>query len=606
MLFNEGKIGSIKLKNRFVMLPTVTNLSNDGFVSDKELEYYNRRSKDVSLVIVEASYVNKFGKFFVNQLGIDDDDKIDGLMKISDLLHKNGAKAGIQLAMHNPKYKPSDFTKVQLQDFVNDFVNAAVRAKNAGFDLIELHFAHGWFVNQFLSPNVNKRKDEYGGSFEGRSKFAVDILKEVKKRVPSLTVTCRINASDLTVGGFSIEESVEFAKLLERYGADGLDVSAGVGSTSEYHISPMGIQDKPLLDFLKKIKENVNLPLIAADKLGFASDWEEILSNNVADFIGIARGLIGDPDCISKLKHGNKDDIRYCIHCNQACIAYILKGLPISCMINPEVGRENEFDIKTDKPMNIAIIGGGPAGMSAAKYLAKKGHNVELYEKDNKLGGQLNAAKVPPYKDEIGRAIEYLEKDLKKYNVKIHLNKNVTLDDIKEMPHDKIVIATGSKPGKLDIEMNVNYYNAIDVLHGILPRGNDIAIIGGGLTGLETAEYLARKGKKVTVFESKDEAGEGIFPMIRKLLFSRLKNHNVNIFTKTVIKEISNGKLLYSVDGAYKVLKVDDVVAAVGNLPDVKFAELTNDSRYYFVGDCKNVASAVEAIRDGAELSLII
>ncbi|MFV9511786.1 NADH:flavin oxidoreductase [Tepidibacillus sp. LV47] len=292
MLFNEGKIGNIKLKNRFVMLPTVTNLSNSGFVSDRELEYYNRRSKDVSLVIVEASYVNKFGKFFANQLGIDDDDKVEGLKKLSDLLHKNDAKAGIQLAMHNPKYKPSDFTKGQIQDFVKDFAYAAVRAKNAGFDLIELHYAHGWFVNQFLSPDVNKRKDEYGGRLEGRSKFAVDILKEVKKHVPDLTVICRINASDFTDGGFSIEESIEFAKLLERYGADGLDVSAGVGSTSEYHISPMGIKDKPLLEFLKKIKENVNIPVIAANKLGFAGDWEEILNNNIADFVGIARGLI--------------------------------------------------------------------------------------------------------------------------------------------------------------------------------------------------------------------------------------------------------------------------------------------------------------------------
>ncbi|MFV9511785.1 NAD(P)/FAD-dependent oxidoreductase [Tepidibacillus sp. LV47] len=275
-------------------------------------------------------------------------------------------------------------------------------------------------------------------------------------------------------------------------------------------------------------------------------------------------------------------------------------------MINPEVGRENEFDIKTDKPLNIAIIGGGPAGMSAAKYLAKKGHNVELYEKDNKIGGQLNAAKIPPHKDEIGRVIEYLKRDLKKYKVKIHLNKNITLNDIKEMPYDKFVIATGSKPGKIVLEMDVNSYNAIDVLYGNLPRGNDIAIIGGGLTGLETAEYLAKKGKNVTVFEAKDEVGEGIFPMIRKLLLNRLKNLNVNIFTKTVIKEISGGKILYSVNGAYKVLKVDDVVTAVGNLPDKEFTELTNDGRYYFIGDCKSVASAVEAIRDGAELSLII
>ncbi|MGB9679395.1 MAG: FAD-dependent oxidoreductase [Minisyncoccia bacterium] len=606
MLFNEGKIGNIKLKNRFVMLPTVTNLSNNGFVSDEELEYYNRRSKDVSLVIVEASYVNKIGKFFVNQLGIDNDDKIDGLKKLVDLLHKNGAKAGIQLAMHNPKYKPSDFTTVQIVDFVKDFSSAAVRAKNAGFDLIELHFAHGWFVNQFLSPNVNKRNDEYGISFEGRCKFAIDILKEIKKQLPNFDVICRINARDFTDGGFEIEESIKFAKLLERYGADALDISAGVGSTSEYHISPIGIPDKPLLEFLKKIKENVNVPIIAANKLGFASDWEEILNNKAADFIGIARGLISDPDCIEKLRNGNNDDIRYCIHCNQACIANILKDLPVSCIFNPQVGREKIFEVKTDKPLYIAVIGGGPAGMAAAKYLAKKGHNVELYEKSNKLGGQLNVAKVPPYKDEIGRIVEYLESDLKKYDIKIHLNKNITLNDLKEMTHDKIVIATGSKPKKLNLEMDIKSYNAIDVLYGNLPKGNKIAVIGGGLTGLETAEYLAEKGKTITIFEAKDEVGEGIFPMTRKLLLNRLKKLNVSIFTKTIIKEISDGKILFSINNEYKVLKVDDIITAIGNLPDKELEDLINNDKYYFIGDCNKVASAVEAIRDGAQLSLLI
>ncbi|SHF53996.1 NADH:flavin oxidoreductase / NADH oxidase family protein [Caldanaerobius fijiensis DSM 17918] len=187
-----------------------------------------------------------------------------------------------------------------------------------------------------------------------------------------MTVICRINASDFTDGGFDIEESIKFARLLEANGADGLDVSAGVGSTSEYHISPMSIDDRPILSLVKRIKENVSIPIIAANKLGFAKDWEEIINNNIADFIGIARGLIGDPECVAKLKNGNIEDIRYCIHCNQACIGYILNGLPVSCMINPEVGREKEFEVKTDRVLNIAVIGGGPAGMSSAIYIFVK------------------------------------------------------------------------------------------------------------------------------------------------------------------------------------------------------------------------------------------
>ena len=606
VLLKEGKIGNIKLKNRIIMLPTVTNLSNEGFVSEREVEYYKRRSKGVSLVIVGASYVNKLGKFFVNQIGIDNDDKIQRLRKLSEVIHQNGAQAAIQLAMHNPKYKPSDFTKQQIQGFVQDFISGAIRAKKAGFDAVELHFAHGWFVNQFLSPDTNKRTDEYGGNFEGRTKIALDILRGVKKALPDMTVICRINGSDFTDGGFSIEDSVRFAKLLEYNGADALDISGGVSSTSEYHISPMGIGDKPLIGIVKRIKENVTIPVIAVDKLGSVYDWEKILEDGIADFIGIARGLIGDPDLAEKLIKGQEEDIRYCIHCNQACIAYIQKGLSVSCMINPEVVREKEFEVKTDKPLNIAVIGGGPAGMSAAKYLAKKGHNVTLFEKEDKLGGQLNVAKVPPHKEEIGKVIEYLENDLKKYNVKVHLNKKISLQEIKEMPYDKIVIATGSKPAKINLDADINSYTAIEVLEGNIPKGRDIAIIGGGLTGLETAEYLAEKGKNVTVLELKEEAGEGIYPMVKKLLLNRLKELKVDIITNALIKEISGGKLMYTSKDTYKIVKVEDVVLAVGNLPDTEFEELKNENRYHFIGDCKTVASAVEAIRDGAELSLII
>lgn len=602
MILNEGKIGNVRLKNRFVMLPTVTNLSNDGFVSEKEIGYYDRRSKDVALVIVEASYVNKFGKFFKNQLGIDDDDKIEGLKKLADVIHVNGAKAAVQIAMHNPKYKPSDFSVEDIKGFVKDFVNAAKRAKEAGFDAVELHFAHGWFVNQFLSPNVNTRNDEYGGNFYGRARFALEILKRVKSEVPNIAVICRINGSDYTDGGFDIEESVKLSRLLEEHGADAINVSSGVGSTSEYHISPMGIDDKPIIDYAKKIRDSVSIPVIAADKLGDADDWEAIVRDGYADFIGIARGLIGDPDCIFKYINGKADEIKYCIHCNQACIAYIQKGLPVSCMMNPTVGREKEFDVTAENKLNVAVIGGGPAGMSAALYLAKKGHNVELFEKSDALGGQLKVAKVPPHKSEIGKVVDYLEADLKKYGVKVNLNREVTCDELKNMNYDKVIIATGSIPKELTIKTDVVPYKGIDVLSGKMPKGMKIAVIGGGLTGLETAEYLATMGKTVTVLEELDEVGKDIYLMNKKLLMERLKNLGVRIVTNAKVDVINNGKIVYNNGNE---VEADDVVIAIGNTPDEIFKKCISDNMI-FIGDCKEVATAVEAIRDGAEVSLII
>ena len=605
-LFKEGKIGNISLKNRLIMLPTVTNFAQDGFVTEREIEYYNKRSKDVSLVIIGASYVNTFGKFFSNQLGLDSDEKIDGFTKLTSIIHQNGAKAGIQLAMHNPKFKPESFSKPEIQGFIEDFARAAVRAQKADFDLVELHFAHGWFVNQFLAGDVNKRTDEYGGNFQGRTRLALEILAQVRSRIPDLAIICRVNADDFTAGGVHLEESIEFAKILEAEGADGLDISAGVGSSSEYHISPMGIKDRPLLNFTGKIKSNVGIPVIAANKLGTAKDWGKILENNAADFIGIARGLIGDPECVAKLRTGDSHTIRYCIHCNQACIASILKGNPVSCMFNPEVGREKEFEIKTDNPLSIAVIGGGPAGMAAGVYLARKGHRVALFEKSDKLGGQLNIARIPPHKEEIENAVRYLEDELLKNNVFVHFNRTVTVKEAETMVFNKVIFATGSISAEFNGEIGVSPYQAAEVLSGNLPKGGHIVVIGGGLTGLETAEFLAEKGKRVIVLESKAEVGDGVFPMVRKLLLNRLRKLNVSLITDAVISRISDQELSYNVGGAERTLKFEDIVLAIGNKPDGTFQKLKGSDKYIFIGDCNLPATAVEAIRDGAGLALEI
>ena len=670
-LFESTKIGSIEIKNRLAMSAMDLGFTTEGSINKRFIDFYVERARGgVGLIVVGGCYPEMTGKVWKSIIGLDKDEYIPGLKKLTDTIHKYDTKIAAQilhggrsassffskthpvspssLSHINIKQKPHALTIPEIKKVIDGYVAATVRVKKGGFDAVEIHGGMGYLINQFLSRATNKRKDKYGGSLKNRIRFAKEIVVAIKEKVGKrYPVIFRLSGEDFVEDGLKIDESVEIAKELEKAGVDAFNVSPG-WHESRTPIMLMSIPRMSYIFLSEKIKDNVNVPVIGSVRINDLALAEDVIDNNQSDIVSIGRPLIADPELPKKYKRKQFEDIRRCIACNQGCFDSLLGFKSISCLYNVRAGRESELKIKkAKKKKKVMIIGGGPGGMEAARVAALRGHDVHLFEKTDVLGGQLRYAYIPPGREEIVNVISFLENQIKKLNVNIELSKKVDTATINKLKPDVVIAATGGVPliPKITGIKEKNVVVAEDVFDNRVKVGKDVVIIGGGTIGCEIALHTAKmgamdpevacfllknkvidgdkaveltsKGKRnITILEMKNKIGGRFGISTRWVIMKQIVDAGINSITGIKVKNMSTksikkkDKVCVTYEDGKKDIKIfaDTVIIAAGYKSNQDPTRKLNGKidELYRIGDCVEVRTALEAIHEGFEVGLRI
>ena len=643
-LFEPIKIGKLELKNRIVMPALNSRLGTEfGAVSDRLIDFYVERAKGgVGLIVIENTCIDwPVGKAGTSPIRADDWKFVDGLHDLAEAVHPYGTKIATQ-PQHPGRQSstmacaegqelvapsaipclptggemPRALTTEEIEGLIGKYVLGAIITRAAGFDAVEIQGAHGYLITQFMSPYSNKRTDEYGGDFEGRMKFALRIVEGVRAAVgPDFPIIFRISADEYIEGGLSLEDNKLIAQRLESAGVDALSVVASIYESPPWYtrIYPtMGMPVGCNVPLAQEIKKVVNIPIIVAGKLGDPVLAEEVLRDGKADLIAMGRPLLADPELPKKAAEGRLDDIRPCLYCNEACAGNLSRMWHISCQVNAALGREREYEIKpAEKIKRVLIIGGGPGGMEAARVAALRGHDVTLYEKDKKLGGQLVPASVPSFKQPIKDQVEYLKNQIEKLGVKIVLGREATPGLVKELKPDVVILATGASPLIPEIPgVDVDKVTtAGDILLGEKEAGEKVVIIGGGEVGSELAWFLAEKGKKVTIVEMLYGVAMDMNLFSRFYLLDKLAELGVEVLTTMTAEQITDeGVATVDMSGNRQVVAADTVILAVGFRSDSELEEKLKGEvpELYTAGDCVRPGKILGAIHGGSRIARLI
>jgi 2,4-dienoyl-CoA reductase-like NADH-dependent reductase (Old Yellow Enzyme family)/thioredoxin reductase len=633
-LFEATIIAHVELRNRLVMPPMNTNYATaDGSITQRHIEYYRERAHGgVGLVIVEGAFVNPIGRGASNQISLTDDKKIGGLSKLVEAIHAEGAKAAIQL-YHGGRQASSLILKAQpvsasdvpcklvgetprplsleeIDETIGAYAEAARRVKEAGFDFVEIHAAHGYLVNQFLSPVTNLRKDKYGGDLTGRTRFLLEIIQRIKKRGgENFPIICRMNGDDYFDGGLTLAEAKKIAQVLEKAGVNAIHVSGGIyDSANGESTAPMWLPRGFMVPLAQGIKSVTHVPVIAVGRINDIKLAEEIIAKGQADLVSMGRALIADPEAPRKAMEHRAEETRPCIACNEGCINMLFLSKPATCVLNAAVGKEEEFRIKpAQKTKKILVIGGGVGGMEFARIAALRGHEVSLYERNGELGGQVLLSSVPSYKYELKGIVPYFRHELQRLGVDIHLEEEVTESLVDDIKPDTVCIATGSTSALPNIPgiKGKNVVLATDVLSGKTAAGEKVAILGGGEIGLETGYHLAEQGKKVTIIEQMKRVGTEMILHFNAYVRHKFADFGGKLITSAKVIEINKDGAIYETENGRIQERADTVVIALGTVPNASLLEILRKRipETYVVGDAAKRGKIMDAVHGAAEIA---
>lgn len=637
-LLSPIKIGSMEVKNRIVMPPMGTDQGNtDGSINDGFSAYYVERAKGgFGLITTEVMAVDPLGRSVSREPGIWSDDHISDLKKMIDECHKYGAKVSVQLHhagrettydyIHDvpvgvtaepcPTYrnKTHELTTEECYDLIEKFGNAAYRAYQAGADCVELHGGHSYLLAQFTSQLTNHRLDEFGGSFENRLRFSKLVIKNIKKKVgDEFPVVYRISGEELTPGGNTERDARVIAQYLEKVGVDAIHVTYGrMDYSGRYVVPPASLNAGYSLESAAKIREAISIPVITVGRHTNPFTGEDAIKNGQVDLVSYGRQGIADPYFPTKVAEGRLDEIITCIGCNQGCIHCFAIGNSVTCLANPFTGREEELKmLPANEPKEIMVIGAGPAGMIAAGISAARGHKVKVYEKQHVPGGDLRIGGIPPTKGNIIDLIRSYYVNCKKYGVEFFFNTDVDEELIRKEKADIVIVATGSQPLIPPIEgiNDVGAVDARDVLVGKIIPGQNVLIIGGGLVGAETADYLSQGFKRnVTIVEMLSDIAIGEEANNRASLLDRLDMHNVNIITGAKVNKFIEGGVFFTKEDENQLIDgFDTIILAMGTKSNNPFESLSIDGvDIHVIGDAYKASDALAATAQAAKLAVKI
>ncbi len=656
-IFKPIKINQLEVKNRICLPAMHLGMADNFEVNDQLVDFYAERARGgAGIITVGYATVDEMSGSPKN-IGAHKDEHIPGLSRLAAAINENGAKSAVQIN-HSGRYNfsffldgkqpvapsaiasrmtreiPKALELDEIKEIVENFAQAALRVKKAGYHAVEVLSGTGYLISEFLSPLTNKREDEYGGSLENRMRFGLEVMQAIREKVGAdYPLMVRMNGNDFMPEGQGRLELKEYAKALVTSGSvDALCINVGWHEARVPQIVtsvPRGVYA-----YLSRgIKEVVDVPVIASHRINDSALAREMISNGVCDMVAMGRSLIADPYLPEKTRTGREDEIVHCVACAQGCFDNLFKLKAVECLCNPRAGYEKDRKIaKADNPLKVLVIGGGAAGMSAALAACEKGHTVTLCEKTDTLGGQLYLAASPPGREEFAQLAKDLEKQVAVSDIKAVFNTTVDESLIDEEKPDAVIIATGAEPINPNIPgvEQSHVVQAWDVLQNKVHTGKRVVVIGGGAVGVETAMFLAEKGtlsgdaikfllvnkaedpeflyelatkgtKEIVLIEMLDKIGQDIGKSTKWCMFQEMSRGQIDRKIRTKALEITKSGIKVEIDGVIEEIPADTIVLAVGSMSYNPLSEILEkkDIPFRVAGDAKNVAQAIDAIHQG-------